>query len=416
MLDAEPTSTQVQLPEKLIPIFSGKARFRGAYGGRGSGKSFSFAKMTAVFGYMHGKSGRSGQILCAREFMNSLEDSALVDVKKAIASEPFLAAYYEVGEKFVRSRDGRIRYVFSGLTRNIDSIKSKADVLVCWVDEAEGVSETAWRKLRPTIRESGSEVWVTWNPESPESATHKRYRESPPENAKIVEINWRDNHWWTDELEQERRDELKNRPDTYEHVYEGDFLSQTEVQVFYNKWCVEDFTPKPHWDGPYHAIDFGFRPDPLCALKVWVGDGKIWIEREAYGSGVEIDATTKFICDAIPGFENHVSRADSAEPKTISYLKRHGLPRIEPVKKWPNSVEEGVRWLRGYDKIVIHPRCTGSQRDFQRYSHKVDRLSGDILPDLVDADNHAPDTLRYALAPLIKAVKAAKTSAVAGMY
>ena len=260
------TEATINLPPKIIPVFSGRARFRCAFGGRGSGKSFSFAKMTAVRGYIHGVGGKSGQILCAREFMNSLEDSAFIDVKKAILSEPWLAEYYEIGEKFIRSRDGRIRYVFAGLSRNLDSIKSKADIFICWVDEAESVSEVAWRKLRPTVREAGSEVWVTWNPESPESATHRRYRVSPPDNMKIAQLNWRDNPWWTDELEQERLDELKNRPSTYDHVYGGEFLTLTDAQVFAGKFAIDEFEPRPDWNGPYQGLAKGSSDPDFAAV------------------------------------------------------------------------------------------------------------------------------------------------------
>lgn len=397
------TTAQIELPPKLIPVFVGDARFRCAYGGRGSGKSFSFAKMTAVRGYMHGQSGRSGQILCAREIMNSLEESSMIEVKKAILSEPWLSEYYDVGEKYIRSKDGRIRYTFSGLLRNLDSVKSKSDVLICWVDEAENISEAAWRKLRPTVRESGSEVWVTWNPESPDSATHNRYRATTPDRMKIVELNWRDNPWWSRELEEERLDEQRNRPETYDHVYEGKFLTQTEAQVFHNKHEMAEFEPAPSWQGPYFGVDFGFRPDPLSAVEVYVHGEHIYIRREAYANNVEIDATAKFITDKMPAIFNYVSRADSAEPKTISYLQRHGLPRMEGVKKWPNSIIEGIRFIRGYKSVIIHPDCPNTARDFRLYSHKIDKKTEDILPDVEDANNHAPDAVRYALAPLIKA-------------
>lgn len=385
------TEAVINLPPKLIPVFSGNARFRCAYGGRGSGKSFSFAKMTAVRGYMHGASGKTGQILCAREFMNSLEDSAFLDVKRAILSEPWLAEYYEVGEKFIRSKDGRIRYVFAGLSRNLDSIKSKADVIICWVDEAESVSEVAWRKLRPTVREAGSEVWVTWNPESPDSSTHRRYREAPPDNMRITEINWRDNPWWTDELEQERVDEMKNRPDTYDHVYEGKFLTMTEAQVFAGKYVVEQFYPDPDWDGPYQGLDFGFAQDPTAAVRCYIRDGALWVHREAGKVKLELDDTADFVNVGIPDFHKYVSRADSARPESISYLKRHGLPRIEGVEKWQGSVEDGVAFIKSFNRVVISPDCPEVAREFRLYSYKVDRLSGDVLPKILDANNHYID-------------------------
>ncbi len=212
-------SATINLPKKLVPVFGGDFRYRGAYGGRGSGKTRTFALMTAIKGYQWGMSGQAGQILCAREHLNSLDESSLEEIKSAIRSVDWLADYYEVGEKYIRSKDGKISYVFAGLRRNLDSIKSKARILIAWIDEAEPVSEEAWRKLIPTVREENSEIWVTWNPESTRSATNKRFREEPPENSNIVELNWRDNPWFPDVLEAERIADKKVRPDVYDHIW-----------------------------------------------------------------------------------------------------------------------------------------------------------------------------------------------------
>lgn len=222
------SEAQLTIPPKLIPVFTQDARYRIAKGGRGSAKTRTFALMTAVRGYQWGKEGKSGQILCGREFMNSLEDSSLEEVKAAIRSVPWLEEYYELGDKFIRSKDGMISYTFAGLRRSLDSLKSKARILVAWIDEAETVSETAWRKLIPTVREDNSEIWVTYNPESKESATHKRFVEQTPDDAVVVDMNWKDNPWFPDVLERERQEDKRKRPDIYDHVWEGDFLVHAE--------------------------------------------------------------------------------------------------------------------------------------------------------------------------------------------
>lgn len=221
------TTARIEIPPKLIPVFVDRpgeiVRWRGSYGGRGSAKTRTFATMTAVKGYEFGRAGREGIILCAREFMNSLDESSMEEIKAGIKAHDWLSDYYEIGEKYIRSKDGRIRYAFAGLSRNVDSIKSKSRILLSWVDEAEGVRETSWRKLIPTVREDDSEIWATWNPEASDSPTHLRLRANPPANAKIVEMNWRDNPWFPDVLEMERLEDQEKRPDTYEHIWEGDF-------------------------------------------------------------------------------------------------------------------------------------------------------------------------------------------------
>ena len=222
------SSVDIELPPKLVPIFEGEARYRAAYGGRGGAKSRAFAMMTAVWGYKFGKSGKTGQILCLRQYMNSLSESSFAEIKSAIQAVPFLNDYYECGDHYIRSKDGRINYSFAGLTRNIDSIKSKARIILAFIDEAETVSEEAYMKLLPSIREENSECWIIWNPQSKDSATHKRFRIDTPDTCKITSINWQDNPWMPEVLTTQRLEDFELRPDTYGHVWEGDFLEFPE--------------------------------------------------------------------------------------------------------------------------------------------------------------------------------------------
>lgn len=225
-------TARIELVPKLIPVFDGSARVRGAYGGRGSGKTRTFAKMVCVKAYQFASEGREGIILCGRQFMNSLADSSLEEIKAALSSEPWLAAHFEIGEKFVRTRDNRVSFAFAGLDRNISSIKSKARLLLAWVDEAEAVSEEAWSTLIPTIREDGSELWVTWNPERDGSATDRRFRKVGGDDVKIVECNWRDNPRFPAVLERERLKDQAERPDGYQHIWEGEYVKVIEGAYF----------------------------------------------------------------------------------------------------------------------------------------------------------------------------------------
>lgn len=222
------TTGRLEIPDKLVPVFEGEADVRGSFGGRGSAKSRTFAKMTAVRAHMWAEAGDEGIILCGRQFMNSLADSSLEEIKAAIRETEWLRPHFDIGEKYVRTACGRISYTFSGLDRNIDSIKSKSRIRLAWVDEAEPVTEEAWVKLIPTLREEDSELWVTWNPESKRSATHKRFRESTDPRYRIVEMNWRDNPWFPAKLERDRQRDLRERPEQYDHIWEGDFKSVYE--------------------------------------------------------------------------------------------------------------------------------------------------------------------------------------------
>lgn len=411
------TVARIEIPPKLVPVFENEGvRYRGAYGGRGSAKTRTFALMTAIRGYMAAKNGQSGVILCAREYMNSLEESSMEEVKQAIRSVPWLNDFYELGEKYIRTKCRSVSYVFAGLRHNLDSIKSKARILIAWVDEAESVSETAWTKLTPTVREAGSEIWVTWNPEKDGSATDKRFRKEPPDNAIVVEMNYDDNPWFPSVLEEERlNDQARLDAATYAWIWEGAYLENSDKQVLANKYVVQSF-PDDLWkqaDRLLFGADFGFAKDPNTLIRMFILDDCLYIEREAYGVGVELDHMPAFY-DEIPEARKWPIKADSARPETISYLKRQGF-NISAAKKWQGSVEDGITYLRGFRQIIIHPRCKETAKEARLYSYKTDRITGEVLPVIEDAYNHCWDAVRYGLDGYITQTQGFKRRRIAGM-
>lgn len=394
----------------MVPY--GAVDYRVAHGGRGSGKTMTFAKMLCLQVVMLAVSGQSGVALCAREFMNSLEDSTLAEIKAAIESEPeILKPWFDVGEKYVRTRGlpGRVDFVFVGLRHNIDSLKSKARVLITWIDEAENVSEVAYRKLIPTVMRFGGEIWLTYNPESPESATHLRFRAVQQDRILIAEVNWNDNPWFPEALERERQSDLENRPDIYHHVWEGEFLTLTEAQVFAGKYSVDTFEPLEKWV-PYYGLDFGFSKDPMACVEIYKQGQTLYWRREAVKIGMDMHLQGGFIRDRMG---ERIAKfdviADNARPENISYLSKpinqtggtFQLPRVKPASKGKGSVEDGVDFIKSH-RNVIHPDCVEIHREFKLYSYKVDKQSGQILPVLVDANNHCIDAGRYALEPVMK--------------
>ena len=307
------SALQIRIPDKLVPVFTGEAMYRGAYGGRGSAKTRTFAKMAAVRGVMFAEAGLDGVIVCGREFMNSLDESSLAEVKAAIAEEPWLASKYDVGEKYVRTMDGRISFAFIGLRHNLDSIKSKSRIRLLWVDEAEPVSETAWMKAIPTVREEGAEIWITWNPERKKSATHKRFRGDPPEGAKIISMNWRDNPWFPTPLQKTRLEDAAKRPDQYEHVWEGAFVTAVEGAYY-----------APHLTVARNQNRITRVPfDPLMRVRVYVDIG---------GTGAKADAFAMWPAQFI-----------GKEIRTRDYYEAQGQP-----------LATHLRWLhsKGYTPDV----------------------------------------------------------------
>lgn len=395
------TTATIRLPRKLVPVFAkprGSVAYRGAYGGRGSGKSFSFAKMAAIWGY-----AEPLRVLATREFQASIRESFHAELKAAIASEPWLEDHYDVGVDYLRGRNGT-EFIFRGLRHGINSVKSLAKIDLTIVEEAEDVPEASWLALEATVfRQPKSELWPIWNPRIDGSPVDVRFRKSPPKNALIAELNWSDNPFFPPGLQALRaREQERLDPATYAHVWEGAYLVNGDAQVFGGKYRIAEFKPLGHWDGPYQGGDFGFSQDPTAAVRVWIGDGKLWIEYEAGKVGLDLDDTPGFLTDRIPRFAEYMTRWDSARPESISHLKRHGLLKSDAVDKWKGSVEDGIAFMRSFQEIVVHPRCSQVQREMRLYSYKTDRLSGDVLPILVDAENHYIDAIRYALTPMIK--------------
>jgi phage terminase large subunit len=391
---------RIELPPKLLPVFEpprGALRYRGAYGGRGSGKSFNFAKMAAIWGACEPL-----RILCARELQDSIKESFHAELKNAIASESWLSSVYDVGIDYLRCKNGT-EFLFKGLRHNIGSIKSTAQLDLCIVEEAEDVPEASWQALEPTIRAPNSEIWILWNPKRDGSPVDARFRKITPPRSRIVEMNYTDNPWFPTVLEEQRQHHQRTLdPETYAHIWNGQYLRIGKASVFAGKWRVDEFTPGSDWHGPYYGLDFGFASDPSAGVKCWVHDNRLLIEHEVGGVGIEIDALGQVVANGLPGADSHEVRADNARPESISYLRRNGLPRIKPCEKGKGSVEDGVSHIKAYDEVIIHTRCKRTQEEFLLYSYKVDKLSGDILPVLVDAHNHWIDALRYALEPVMK--------------
>ena len=312
------TTLQVELAPKLIPVFEGEADVRGSHGGRGSTKTRGFATMTAVRALMWAQAGVSGQILCTRELMNSLDDSSFAEIKGAILANPGLAPHFDMGEKYIRTAPhlpGRVDYTFAGLRHNIDSIKSKSRILLNWTDEAEGVSEAAWAKLMPTVREEGSEVWVTWNPERDGSATDKRFRKNPPDGAKIVEMNWRDNPWFgRTRLAKQRIEDKEKRPDSYEWIWEGAYAT-THEGAYYDRLLND-----AKRDG---RIREAIPVDPVLPIYGFHDIG---------GSGARADAYSIWFVQFVDGFANIIDH-HTAQGQVLGFHIAHVR------RKWPQSIQ-----------------------------------------------------------------------------
>lgn len=364
-----------------------------------------------------------------REIQKSIRDSAkrLLDDKIA---ENGLSAFYTSTDTEIRGLNGTL-FIFNGLRSNPDAIKSTEGLDLAIVMEANKVSRRSWELLIPTVRKPGSEIWAEWNPYLPTDPVEEIFcgEKGPPPGSIVRKVNYYDNPFFPEVLRREAEFDRQRDPEKYAHVWEGDYVRNSEARVFRN-WTVESF------ETPADAVlrfgaDWGFAIDPTALIRMFIGrweNGKavadvkgrtLFIDYEAYKIGCEIDETPALFAGShpegkwknehghpgVPGARSWLITADSARPETVSYMKRQGF-KIFPAIKGAGSIEDGIEFLKSFD-IVIHPRCKHTIDEFTLYSWKTDELTGLILPILADKHNNLIDAARYACEGVRRAKKPA---------
>lgn len=401
---------QIQTPRAFLPLLR-PSRYKGAYGGRGSGKSHQFAEMLIEKCIL-----RSTRFVCVREVQRSLEQSVKRLLEDKI-KDMGVGSQFDVMDAVIKApNDGLI--IFQGMQNHTaESIKSLEGYDGAWVEEAQSLSETSLTLLRPTIRKEDSELWFSWNPRHATDPVDDLLRGNaprkegqppwtPPPDSTVVATNFTDNPWFPDVLRREMGWDRSVDVEKYQHVWGGGYEKHSEARVFKN-WRIEAFeTPADVFF--LLGGDWGFSVDPTVLIRCFqvippdTTNGvapprkRLYIDQEVYKIGCEIDHTPALFDTMDMGkMRNWPIVADSARPETISYLRRHGYTGIEPAIKGPNSVKEGVIFLQGFD-IIIHPRCVHTIDEFTHYSYRRDPVTNLVMPILEDKKNHVIDSVRYA--------------------
>ena len=306
----------IETPAAFAPLLA-PARYKGAHGGRGSGKSHFFAELLVEEALLH----PGLRAVCIREVQKSLKESAKRLVEDKIQSMG-LGRQFEVLRDEIRTPGGGV-IIFQGMQdHTAESIKSLEGFDRAWIEEAQTLSDRSLTLLRPTIRKEGSEIWASWNPTRKADAIDRFLRQNTPPGAVVVEINWKDNPFFPAVLEAERRLDLDKYPDKYEHVWEGGYATAIEG-AYFAKYLVEakdriTFVPK----------------DPLMAVRAFWDIG---------GSGAKADATAIWIAQFV-----------GREIRVLDYYEAQGQP-----------LGAHVQWLResGYDKVECVLPHDGAQND-----------------------------------------------------
>jgi predicted phage terminase large subunit-like protein len=247
------STLRLEIPARMMPFLTERRRHKIARGGRGSGKSWSIARILATKGY-----AEPIRWLCAREVQKSIKESShrlLADTIQAMG----LGGFYDVQQTVIKGANGT-EFAFAGLQdHTADSIKSYEGFDGAWVEEAHTVSERSAQILIPTIRKPGSELWWSYNPENEDDFVHGM-AEQPDADTLVVTINWRDNPWFPLELERERVKLAALNPDLAAHVWEGQCRSVAGF-LFKRDW-FRFYEALPRGLNLYMASDYAGAPDP----------------------------------------------------------------------------------------------------------------------------------------------------------
>lgn len=384
------------------------ARYKGAHGGRGSGKSHNFAEMLIERCLMY-----PTRAVCLREIQLSLKRSSKLLIEDKIKQLGVSNEFKVLSDSILCPDDGFIS--FHGMQNHTsDSIKSFEGFDIAWFEEAHMMSEYSFGLLRPTLRKDDSEYWFSWNPNFAKDPIDKFLRSTKrPENSIVVEANFRDNKLFPKVLKDEMEYDKRRDPDRYAHVWLGGYRRSSLARVF-NNWRIEEFET-PADARFYFGADWGFASDPTVLVRCWIKDRTLFIDYEAWKIGCEIDYTPALFAGSdtrsparwenpqgyvgIPGALKWPLIADSANPQTISYMRRKGFDNIRPSIKGIGSIEEGIEFLKSFD-IVVHPRCEHVIDELTNFEWKIDKKTEEVLPILGDKKNHVIDSLRYGVEPL----------------
>lgn len=396
----------LELPDKLQPLFEPK-RYKVIYGGRGSGKSWGAATALLIMG-----AEKPLRVLCAREMQNSISDSVHKLLKDQIYAHG-LQNFYTVQNQTITGKNGT-EFIFAGLQRNIDSIKSKEGIDVVWCEEANLISKQSWDVLIPTIRKPGSEIWITFNPDLDTDETYERFVINPPEESILIKMNYKDNPWFPDVLEMERLDLKRKDYNAYLNVWEGECRSVVDGAVFGNEIKAsiehERITEVPY-DPRYlvHTFqDLGWNDFNVIWYIQKVGEYYHVIDYDETRFSTTSDdiaiMNSKNYTYGIDFIPHDGNKTDKITGMTIKErMKQLGRnPKVVPRL----DIRDGIDATRTIFPLLKFDadKCKQGLNRLKKYKYKVDEFGQMGKEPLHDDASHAADGLRYFAVSIKKAV------------
>jgi phage terminase large subunit len=386
----------VVLPEYVRPLFRRSThQFAALLGGRGGAKSTAVGIVLLLLAR-----AEPIRVVCARQFQSSVAASVKALLDDWIAKLGLVDEFRST-EVSIEHRATGSGFLFIGLDRNPASVKSLEGCDIAWVEEAHTLVRRSLDILVPTVRRPGSALWFTLNPEMVDDPVDEYFRgeEGPPPGAYIAEVNYDANPWFFTTslplvLARDMTGQDRNRA---EHIWLGAHAHLAEAAILPGVEVGE--VASAGWTEVL-GLDFsggGDDPHALIRARVDVESRTIHVVAEHYGHEALEDLPAVISGAVRPG---ETVWADGSRPDVIDHLRRHDH-YVDAAPKGPGSVMTGIYWLRGF-RIVVSRNCPRFYDEARRYSWKIDRRTGRILPVPVDRDNHGIDALRYGCSDLIE--------------
>ena len=404
---AKKITTKIKMPKKFEKLFKA-ARYKIFYGGRGAAKSWQFARALLLIAKQ-----QKLKILCTREIQNTIADSVHAILKEQINLME-LDYFYTVTDNRIEGVNGS-EFIFRGLKHDPDGLKSLEGVDICWVEEAQKVSDRSWDKLIPTIRKERSEIWISFNPDYQTDPTWQRFMINPPSDAIIEMVSYRDNPFFPETLKREMLECKEKTPHKYQHIWEGGFGSRIEGKIIYPEFSrhihvsmhslqVCDSQVIRGWDNTGLS--------PACVITQLNATGQWLLLKEFcgnnigivdFGEGVTIwcnqtfgsNATYRDIGD--PAGKNR----DSNKMSPADYLRKIGIDVEDGIQTYKARREAVAgrltKLINGQPAMLIDPGCTMLIDGFEGgYAYPEIGNTGMFKPDPIKNEySHIHDAAQY---------------------
>ena len=374
----------MEIPREFKKLLDNDWREAAVYGGRYSLKSHTVARVLLIRALQ--KKIRVG---CFREFQNSIAESSHQLLKDLI--DEYELKEFQVTDSSIVNTINNSDFLFKGLHRNEQNVKSTEGIDIAWVEEAQMVSEKSLEILTPTVRKEGSQIIYTYNRVLEEDPVHKRLVIEGRPNSLIIKVDYDialKYGFMPDLMKQEMEDDKARRPNLYKHKWLGEPENQSEGRIYLNWQIIDEIPPNARLER--YGLDFGYTNDPTAIVAVYYFNGGYILEEKVYQKGL----SNKQIADNFQAMPPALIIADSAEPKSIDELRSYGL-NVMPTKKGKDSVRNGIQLVQGLP-LSITQRSVSGIKEYRNYLWMVDK-NGKILNEPEGGLDHFLDASRYAL-------------------